>query len=213
MKFLEIVNKCLSELNSKQVNDFSELTKNEYKRLLSAVNLVNKEICNIENWSFLLKRISVDLPAGTKELKNPINGKILHLFIDGIEYSFTENLKPFLEVKNTDIKCYSILGNNILFPKFENDKKLDIVYYSANCVVDSENKEKENLEYVDDKSLIPMPFVEQLLVYGACLRVKANPQYFKFSYWLSMYKEALLNLKSKATLTVQGTPTINLSRR
>lgn len=213
MKFLEIVNKCLSELNSKQVNDFSELTKNEYKRLLSAVNLVNKEICNIENWSFLLKRISVDLPAGTKELKNPINGKILHLFIDGIEYSFTENLKPFLEVKNTDMKCYSILGNNILFPKFENDKKLDIVYYSANCVVDSENKEKENLEYVDDKSLIPMPFVEQLLVYGACLRVKANPQYFKFSYWLSMYKEALLNLKSKATLTVQGTPTINLSRR
>lgn len=213
MKFLEIVNKCLSELNSKQVNDFSELTKNEYKRLLSAVNLVNKEICNIENWSFLLKRISIDLPAGTKELKNPINGKILHLFIDGIEYSFTENLKPFLEVKNTDMKCYSILGNNILFPKFENDKKLDIVYYSANCVVDSENKEKENLEYVDDKSLIPMPFVEQLLVYGACLRVKANPQYFKFSYWLSMYKEALLNLKSKATLTVQGTPTINLSRR
>ncbi len=213
MKFLEIVNKCLSELNSKQVNDFSELTKNEHKRLLSAVNLVNKEICNIENWSFLLKRISVDLLAGTKELKNPINGKILHLFIDGIEYSFTENLKPFLEVKNTDMKCYSILGNNILFPKFENDKKLDIVYYSANCVVDSENKEKENLEYVDDKSLIPMPFVEQLLVYGACLRVKANPQYFKFSYWLSMYKEALLNLKSKATLTVQGTPTINLSRR
>lgn len=213
MKFLEIVNKCLSELNSKQVNDFSELTKNEHKRLLSAVNLVNKEICNIENWSFLLKRISVDLPAGTKELKNPINGKILHLFIDGIEYFFTENLRPFLEVKNTDIKRYSVLGNNILLPKFEKDKTLDIVYYSANCVVDIENKEKENLENVDDKSLIPMPFVEQLLVYGACLRVKANPQYFKFSYWLSMYKEALLNLKSKATLTVQGTPTINLSRR
>ena len=213
MKFLEIVNKCLSELNSKQVNDFSELTKNEHKRLLSAVNLVNKEICNIENWSFLLKRISVDLPAGTKELKNPINGKILHLFIDGVEYFFTENLRPFLEVKNTDIKRYSVLGNNILLPKFEKDKTLDIVYYSANCVVDIENKEKENLENVDDKSLIPMPFVEQLLVYGACLRVKANPQYFKFSYWLSMYKEALLNLKSKATLTVQGTPTINLSRR
>ena len=108
MKFLEIVNKCLSELNSKQVNDFSELTKNEHKRLLSAVNLVNKEICNIENWSFLLKRISVDLPAGTKELKNPINGKILHLFIDGVEYFFTENLRPFLEVKNTDIKRYSV---------------------------------------------------------------------------------------------------------
>ena len=213
MKFLEIVNKCLSELNSKQVNDFSELTKNEHKRLLSAVNLVNKEICNIENWSFLLKRISVDLPAGTKELKNPINGKILHLFIDGIEYFFTENLRPFLEVKNTDIKRYSVLGNNILLPKFEKDKTLDIVYYSANCVVDIENKEKENLENVDDKSLIPMPFVEQLLVYGACLRVKANPQYFKFSFWLSMYKEALLNLKSKATLTVQCTPTINLSRR
>ena len=212
MNFLEIINKCLSELNSRQVNDFSELTKNEHKRLLLAVNLVNKELCNIENWSFLLKRTTVPLPSNTTEIENPVNGKILHIFIDGGEYLFTENLLPFLEGRHNEIKRYSILGNALLFPKFEEEKTLDIVYYSANCAVDFEQNEKENLEKTDDKSLIPMPFAEQLLVYGACLRVKANPQYFKFSYWLSMYKEALLNLKSKALLTVQGTPTINLSR-
>lgn len=53
-----------------------------------------------------------------------------------------------------------------------------------------------------DCSLIPMPFVEQLLVYGTCLRLKANPQYIKFTYWLSMYKEALLNLKSKSNIYI-----------
>ena len=72
MNFLEIINKCLSELNSRQVNDFSELTKNEHKRLLSAVNLVNKELCNIENWSFLLKRTTVQLPSNTTEIENPV---------------------------------------------------------------------------------------------------------------------------------------------
>ena len=32
------------------------------------------------------------------------------------------------------------------FPKFEEEKTLDIVYYSANCAVDFEQNEKENLE-------------------------------------------------------------------
>lgn len=213
MKFLEIVNKCLSELNCRQVNDFSELTKNEHKRLLSAINLVNKEICNVENWNFLLKQNTVTLPKGTSELELPVNGKILHLYLDGQEYMYLEDFRPFIVNNNCEYKRYSILGKALILPIFNEDKILKIVYYSSNSVIDSENNEKENLEKGDDKSLIPMPFAEPLLVYGACLRVKANPQYFKFSYWLSMYKEALLNLKSKASYTVQSQPQINLSRK
>jgi len=212
MNYLEIINKCLYEMNYKQVNDIAELTKTEHKRLLSAINLVNKEICNIENWNFLLKRCQVTLPANTSEIELPVNGKILHIFIDGKEYAFCENLKPFLSPKHGNLYKYSILNNKLLFNKFDEDKVLDIVYYTNNCVVDEENNEKEDFENGRDKSLIPMPFVEQVLVYGACLRVKGNPQYFKFSYWLSMYKEALLNLKSKISVSAKNTPEISLFR-
>lgn len=89
---------------------------------------------------------------------------------------------------------------------------MDIIYYTKNCVQNEQGKEKSDFETSTDKSLIPMPFVEQLLVYGTCMRLKANPQYFKFSYWMSMYKEAMANLKSKSTIATSNTPTIKLSR-
>lgn len=211
MNFLEIVNKCLYELNSRQINDFSEITKTEHKRLLSAVNVVNKELCRIENWSFLLKKTTAELPAAS-ELTNPVDGKILHIFIDNDEYKFTDDLKPFLENKKREFKRYSVLGDTLLFPRFDEKKTLNIIYYTNNCAIDEDGAEKEDLEEMSDQSMIPMPFAEQLLVYGACLRTKANPQYFKFSYWLSMYKEALLNLKAKTSVSVQA-PVINLFRR
>lgn len=212
MNYLDIINKCLYEMNYKQVNDIAELTKTEHKRLLSAINTVNKEVCNIENWNFLLKRNTAELPEETGEIDIPVNGKILHIFIDGEEYSFCENLKPFLTVNNRNLHKYSILNDKLLFKPFKENKQLDIIYYTKNCVIDENNQEKEDFENAADKSLIPMPFAEQVLVYGACLRVKGNPQYFKFSYWLSMYKEALLNLKSKTSISAQNSPEINLLR-
>lgn len=199
-------------MNCKKINDFSELTKNEHKRILEAVNVVNKEICHIENWDFLRRRCSITLPAETSELENQINGKILHVFIDGKEYTYTEDLNPFLSQTNFNFDKYSALGSTLLFPKFNQEKTLDIIYYTSDCVADENGTEKENLEIKTDVSLIPMPFAEQLLVYGACLRVKANPQYFKFSYWLSMYKEALVNLKSKTLVSAQNTPEISVFR-
>ncbi len=57
MKFLELINKCLLELNYRQVNAFSELIKNDHKRIKTIMNLINKEICAVEGWNFLLKRI------------------------------------------------------------------------------------------------------------------------------------------------------------
>ena len=58
-----------------------------------------------------------------------------------------------------------------------------------------------------------MPFGEQLLIYGTCMRLKANPQHVKFSYWLSMYKDAVLNLKSKAVVCTDDFPHVNLHRK
>lgn len=211
MNFLELINKCLLELNYRQVNAFSELTKNDHKRIITILNIINKEICATECWNFLLRRTQMNFNANSTEIQNPINGRILYLFIDGKRYEFDENIASFLS-GNQKSQTYSIFDNKLLFPKFDKDKKLDIIYYTKNCVQNEQGKEKSDFETSTDKSLIPMPFVEQLLVYGTCMRLKANPQYFKFSYWMSMYKEAMANLKSKSTIATSNTPIIKLSR-
>ena len=74
-------------------------------------------------------------------------------------------------------------------------------------------EEKLTFEEADDISIIPNPFVEPIVVYGACMRLKGNPKHARFSYWLSMYKDAFANLKSKVSKTIEEHPTIKISRR
>lgn len=211
MKFLELINKCLLELNYKQVSSLSELIKNDHKRIIGIINIINKEICTIDGWNFLLRKTKLTLPANTTELTNTVNGRILYLFIGGVKYDFCDDVELFINGKVKD-RTYSVFSDKLLLPAFDKDKTVDVIYYTKNCVLDSNNNEKTDFENENDSSLIPMPFAEQLLVYGTCLRLKANPQYFKFSYWMSMYKEALVNLKSKTSVSTQNAPVVKLFR-
>ena len=70
MNYLKLINKCLLELNYKQVNVFSELIKNDHKRIINIMNTLNRELCAIEGWNFLLRRTSIILPKGTTEIDN-----------------------------------------------------------------------------------------------------------------------------------------------
>lgn len=212
MNFLELINKCLLELNYRPVNSLSELTKNDHKRIISILNIINKEVCGNEKWNFLLRKTRLNLPAGTTEIKNTISGRILYVLIDGEKYNYNEDVEPFLTSKING-KVYSEFSDNLLFPKFNEDKVVEVIYYTNNSVIDENGKEKQEFQLLNDKSLIPMPFAEQILVYGACLRLKANPQYVKFPYWMGMYKEAIMNLKSKSSVSVLASPVIKLSRR
>ena len=212
MNFLELINKCLLELNYKQVNTFSELIKNDHKKIMTILNIVNQEICNTENWDFLLRKTTMAIPANTGEITNTINGRILYLLIDGKKYQYSEDIEPFLNNKEKGF-TYSIFNDKLLLPKFTQNKTADVVFYTKNSVKAQDNTEKEEMTLETDSSLIPMPFAQQLLVYGTCLRVKANPSYIKFSYWISMYKEALLNLKSKTGIDAKNTPVVKLFRQ
>ncbi len=212
MNFLELINKCLLELNYKTVNSLSELIKNDHKRIVNILNIINKEVCQSEKWNFLLRRAKLILPANTTEIDNTINGRILYLFIEGRRYDFSEDIESFVE-GNPKSGCYSSFSNKLLLPKFDKEKTIDIIYYTNNCVQDGNNNEKVDFAEIKDSSLIPMPFAEQILVYGTCLRLKGNPQHFKFSYWMSMYKEALANLKSKSSVSIDNAPVVRLFRK
>lgn len=211
MNYFELVNKCLVELNYKQVNAFSELTKNDHKKIKNILRLLNNEICNFDNWNFKLRKTEIKLPAKTGRIKNSINGRIASIIIDGHVYKFVEDTEAFI-LKNNTPHAYSCFNDEILLPEFETAKTLNVVYYSANSAIDKDGKEKLHLENETDETIIPEIYAEPLLVYGTCLRLKANPQHIKFSYWLSMYNQTLANMKAKISPSACCTPFVHMHR-
>lgn len=211
MKFLDLINKCLVELNYKKVANFNELYKNDHLKLKNILNVINNEICAVDDWSFLLRKTQLTLTAGVGEVKNTICGRIKSLFIDGEKYTYTSDFEKFL-FENPTGKMFSILNDMILLPAFTEDKIITVIYYTSNCAKSLENEEVSTMTTADDESVIPEPFVEPLLVYGTCLRMKANPEYAKFSYWLSMYNNALANLRANVSSMANEYPQIIIGK-
>lgn len=211
MNYFELINKCLVELNYKQVYSFTELTKNEHKKIKNIINLLNTEICNSEKWNFLLRKTELVIPKNTFEVDNPVKGKIDTLLIDGVKYSFIDDFEKFF-TNSQPSNCFTTFNNKLLFPKFKKDMKAEIIYYTANHAKDEDGVEKPIFENETDCSLIPDSLAEPVLVYGTCMRLKGNPQHIRFGYWVSMYKDALANLRSKLCVNADYSPEIRLHR-
>lgn len=180
-------------------------------KIKNILNIINSEICTFDNWNFLLRKKILKLPKGATEILNTVNGKINTLSIDGQKYVYTQDFEAFV-LNKTPKGVYSVLNDMLLLPKFNEDKKLDIIYYTNDFVKSADGTEKMRLEKEDDISQIPDPFAEPLLVYGTCMRMKANPSYSKFSYWLGMYKDNIANMRSKLCTDIQQSPSITLER-
>lgn len=211
MNYFEILNKCLIELNYKQVNSFSELTKNEHEKLKNIVNVINKEICLSEKWNFLLRTTTLSLPKNTGQIKNTVQGKIATVMIDGKIFKYYDNFEKFF-TNSQPQGTYTSFNDMLLFPIFNKNKEIEIIYYTSNSATSKEGDEKTELEEETDKTLIPTVFAEPLLVYGACMRLKGNPQHVRFNYWYGMYKDALSNMKAKLAVDANTVPVVNLFR-
>ena len=211
MNYFEILNKCLVELNYKQVNSFSELTKNEHEKLKNIVNVINKEICLSEKWNFLLRTTTLSLPKNTGQIKNTVQGKIATVMIDGKIFKYYDNFEKFF-TNSQPQGTYTSFNDMLLFPIFNKNKEIEIIYYTSNYATSKEGDEKTELEEENDKTLIPTVFAEPLLVYGACMRLKGNPQHVRFNYWYGMYKDALSNMKAKLAVDANTAPVVNLFR-
>jgi hypothetical protein len=212
MNYFELINKCLVELNYKQVSDFSELTKNEHKKLKNILNVLNTEICLSDRWNFLQRKMEVTLPKNTGEIENPIEGRIEMILVDGCKFDYCQDFEKFF-VNSQPANTYSFYNDKILLPIFNQPKRIEILYYTKNCAKDNDGNEKFSMENYNDVSLIPLAFAEPLLVYGTCLRLKGNPQHVRFSYWLSMYKDALANMRSRISASMDDEPNVVMFRR
>jgi len=212
MNYFEIINKCLIELNYKQVSAFSELTKNDHKKLKNIINVINTEICKSEKWNFLQRKMQITLPANQCELENTIPGRIEAIICNGQKFEYYNNFEKFF-VNSQPSNTYSLYDDKILLPLFNQNKVLEILYYTNNCAINSQGIEKFSLSESADKSLIPDAFAEPLLVYGGCMRLKGNPQHVRFNYWLSMYRDALANLHSKSSQSSDDSPNVKMFRK
>lgn len=211
MNYLEIINKCLSELNYRQVEEFSELEKPEHLRIMNHINMISMEICSSDNWNFLLRREILTLEEGTTELENTINGQILAIYIDDKEYKYCEDFQRFM----TDDKLkrfFSIFNYKILLPEFNEEKLINIIYYTRNTAVTTDGEEKIKLEDAEDISLIPENFIEPILVYGTCLRMKGDTQHYKYNYWQSMYNSSVAMMRSDIAVDADYAPYVRIIR-
>lgn len=211
MNYFELINKCLIELNYKQCDNFTDLVKNDHKKIRNILNIINAEICGFDNWNFLLRRLQLELPARTSEVFNSISGRIHSLYIDGQKYEFFNDFEKFM-LNKQPAKSFTVFNDKILLPLFDADKTLEIIYYTNNYAQDIEGLDILAMNTETDVSVIPYPFVEPLLVYGACMRLKGNTQYTKFSYWYGMYKDSLSNLRAKVGMNALETPQIKVCR-
>ena len=211
MNYFDLMNKCLVELNYKQVNTFSELTKNEHRKIKNILNVINSEICSLEKWNFLLRKTTLNLPAKTGQIENTVNGRIATVLIDGKKFNYLDDFEKFFTNSQPE-GTYTSFNDKLLFPIFDKAKDIEIIYYTANTTVATDKTEKKSLENETDKSLIPEVFAEPILVYGSCMRLKGNPQHVRFNYWFGMYKEALSNMKAKLAVDANSAPTVNLFR-
>lgn len=209
--YFEFINKCLVELNYKRVQAFNELNKNDHEKIKSILNLINTEVCSFDNWGFLLRKAEILLPKNMGEIFNTISGRIHSLMIDGVKYDYYSDFEKYLQNKAPS-NTYSAFNEKILLPIFRKDVMVEIIYYTYNFAQDEFGQELTKMENANDVSVVPDPFIEPLLVYGTCMRLKANPEHNKFGYWMSMYKQALANLRSKIGTDANQVATIKIDR-
>lgn len=212
MDYFELINKCLVELNYKQCSEFTDLIKNDHEKIKNILNIINAEVCGFDNWNFLLRKIQLYFAKNTGEILNTVPGRIHSLYIDNIKYKFFNDFEKFLLNKQPS-NSYSVFNDKILLPLFDTNKTIEVIYYTNNFAQDANGQDISSMNNKDDISVIPQPFVEPILVYGTCMRLKGNTEYSKFSYWYGMYKDSLANMRAKIGTSALETPTIKIKRQ
>ena len=212
MNYFELINKCLIELNYKKCNEFTDFVKNDHEKIKNILNIINAEVCGFDNWNFLLRKSQINLPKNTSEILNTIPGRIHSLYIDNIKYVYFGDFEKFL-LNNQPSNTYTVFNDKFLLPLFDSDKIVEIIYYTNNFAQDADGTDISSMQTGTDVSLIPIPFVEPILVYGTCMRLKGNAEYSKFSYWYGMYRDSLANMRSKIGANALETPGIKIKRQ
>lgn len=207
--YFEIFTRVLNELSWREVADFGIIEKPEHKRILNLINATNSEVLSSYIWDFQIEKTEITLNADETSILDNFGGKIISLWEGSNKYKY---IHPSLISPNTNSNgnAYSNIGNLIIATPVPRERKLTLIYVSDCYAVDKDGNKKIQMSQKDDTSILPMPYLEPILVYGTLIRVKANPTFAKFGYWRTMYYSALTNLRSSGSKSYQDSPRITL---
>lgn len=193
MNYFEIINAVLLELNYEQVSVFENLQKQEHKRIMNNINLLNKKICCLKDtFSFRQKLKEMTISSDNNSYPIRFSGKIHKIIGQNSEYCYENDYSKFFTNKKIKTNCYSVYDGKLLFPNVDDELK---IFYSTNLFVkDVKNNYKSNFEEGSDISIIPENFTEKLFVNGVAYNFKQNTSHPKYLHWKQEYDNALKDL-------------------
>ena len=206
--YYEIFTKVLNELNWREVNDFDEIIKSEHKRVLNLINLTNSEVLSSYIWDFQIEKNEIVLEKEQTTILENFGGKIISVWEGTKKYKYIHPSLLTNDKKNYS-DCYSSIGDLIITMPSPIQRKLSVIYVSDLYAQDEDGNKKLKMENKNDTSIIPLPYLEPVLVYGTLIKVKANPSFAKFGYWRTLYFNAIANLRTSGTKSYEDSPRIS----
>ncbi len=205
--YFELFKKVLNELNWREVSSFDAIEKTEHKRILNLLNATNSDILSSYLWNFQIEKTDIEIEENSSTIVENFEARIISIWEGRKKYRY---LTPTQMTQNSNLAdVYSITKNSIITNPIKYKRKIALIYASNCYAQDSEGNLKSVMEGEFDTSIIPMPYLEPVLVYGTLIKVKANPSFVKFNYWRTLYYEALTNLRSTTSKTYEDSPVIS----
>ena len=205
--YFEIFTKVLNELSWREVSDFDEITKSEHKRVLNLINSTNSEVLCSYIWDFQIEKTKITLDENQTTILEDFGGKIISIWEGTKKYKY---IHPTIltNEKQSHCDCYSSIGDLIITMPSAKERKLSVIYVSDLYAQDENGTKKLKMENKNDTSIIPLPYLEPILVYGTLIKVKANPSFVKFGYWRTLFYNAISNLRTSGTKSYEDSPRI-----
>ena len=205
--YFDIFKKVLNELSWREVSSFEEIEKSEHKRVLNLINVTNSDVLSSYIWDFPIEKQEIEVKTDETTIMNDFGGRIISVWENSNKYKYVHPTHLSPKTSNrADI--YSNIGNLIITTPQNHNRKLSVIYVSDLYAQGADGTKKPAMEKSDDTSILPLPYMEQILVYGTLIRVKANPSFAKFGYWRTLYYNAITNLRATGAKSSEDTPRI-----
>lgn len=186
--YFELINQTLTELSYRTVSDFSQLVKPDHERIKMIVNRVNNIVLDSYDWDFLKRSKTVTLTANNDRAELPDDLKINHVIDDrGSVYVFTDEYMRILNGRSFNGQ-YTVFDGKIIVRPQDYDRVFTICHITKNHAKTAGGTEKFNLETGTDETLLP-PEYAPIIVFGACMQFKSNPEHPRYKYWLKQYTD------------------------
>lgn len=211
MKFLELINLTLQELNYKTVSAFTDLVKPDHKKIISCVSLANNRILNLRDWDFLRREGVLAIPMHADCVDLPWEMKLKSVNIDGRNLDYIEDCTRFLLGEVVE-NAYSTFEGQLLLTPAPFKRVAKVFYITKNHAKNAAGAEVPRLVYGDDETLLPDEFASSALVYCACAQFKSNPQHPKYRHWVESFAAEQAKMVAANESTAYAAPEIKLPR-